>query len=118
MIKSGWPFNGRPGTTALSKVFCGKSIEGLKSHYDQGKLIIPHDLTGLHQSSGFERWVDHLVARDWVVYCKRPFAGPKKVVRYVGRYTHRVAISNQRIMSIGEDRFSFSIRITKPVHIA
>jgi len=94
---------------ALSQVFRGKFIEGLKKTYYDGKLMIPTDLEEIKEEGRFEKWVDELVSRDWVVYCKRPFGDAEQVVRYVGRYTHRVAISNQRIISIagGEIRFRY-----------
>ena len=55
----------------------------------------------------FECWIDRLVARNWVVYCKKPFKSAQSMVRYVGRYTHRVAISNNRIIDIKEGNIQF-----------
>jgi len=94
---------------ALSKVFRGKFIEGLKKAYYRDKLVIPDELNHLKQADEFEKWVDELVARNWVVYAKPPFAGPEELVNYIGRYTHRVAISNHRLLSIanGEIRFQY-----------
>ena len=85
---------------ALSKVFRGKFIKRLKAAYYDGSLSIPSDLKHLEDPNRFERWVDDLVARNWVVFSKPPFKTPEKVVRYIGRYTHKVAISNHRILSI------------------
>jgi hypothetical protein len=56
------------------------------------------------------RWIDRLVNRNWVVYCKRPFADAEQVVRYVGRYTHRVAISNSRILDIADGHVHFKYK--------
>jgi hypothetical protein len=94
---------------ALSKVFRGKFIEGLKKTYYAGKLVSPYDKQELNKPHKFERWLDHLVSRNWVVNSKPPFSGPEEVVRYIGRYTHRIAISNSRILSIenGQIRFSY-----------
>jgi hypothetical protein len=94
---------------ALSKVFRGKFIEGLKRAYYDGAMSIPDDLMHLGQDGEFEKWVDELAGRNWVVYCKPPFGSAEQVVQYVGRYTHRVAISNRRLVSIdgGEVRFRY-----------
>ena len=83
---------------ALSKVFRGKFIEGLKAAHTSGELRFPPDELHLKEKYQFERWIDRLVARKWVVYCKRPFKDPEHVLNYIGKYTHRVAISNQRII--------------------
>ena len=92
---------------ALSKTFRGKFIEGLKGAYYDGKLTLPYGLSDLAQADKFERWIDRMVAKEWVVYCKPPFSGSEDVVRYIGRYTHRVAISNHRLISIDNGRVHF-----------
>jgi len=92
---------------ALSKVFRGKFIEGLKKAYYDGKVVIPPDLSEIERGDLFEQWVDDLVNRDWVVYCKPPFGDAEQVIRYIGRYTHRVAISNSRIIGIKDGRVHF-----------
>jgi len=93
----------------LSKVFCGKFIAGLKQAYEDGELEFPGQLAALEEKEAFEAWLDALVSKNWVVYAKAPFSGPLQVLRYVSRYTHRVAISNSRIVSIedGVIRFSY-----------
>ncbi len=58
----------------------------------------------------FTALLDQLYRTDWVVYSKRPFAGPERVFRYLGRYTHRVAISNQRIQHIDQDAIRFATK--------
>ncbi len=95
--------------SALSKVFRGKFVAGLKHAYLKGLLVLPDGLKHLSARNRFEEWMDALVARNWVVYAKPPFKTPEKVVRYIGRYTHKVAISNQRIISIdkGIVRFAY-----------
>lgn len=92
---------------ALSEMFRGKYIEGLKKAYYTGELSIPDELAHIVKAEEFEKWVDKLVARNWVVYCKPPFGSPEQVVRYVGRYTHRVAISNRRLISTEDARIRF-----------
>jgi len=92
---------------ALSQVFRGKFIEGLKKAHADGRLVLPTGLRHLKNAGQFENFVDALVARNWVVFAKRPFAGPEKVVRYIGRYTHRIAISNRRLIKIEDDRVYF-----------
>jgi len=94
---------------ALSKVFRGKFIQGLKTAFYDNQLTFPDDYVHLKDSRNFESWLDTLVAQDWVVYTKRPFAGPEEIVRYIGRYTHRVAISNARLISMkdGHVRFKY-----------
>jgi hypothetical protein len=92
---------------ALSKVFRGKFIEGLKAAYYQRKLVIPDDYSELSRPDLFEHWINDLVSCQWVVYCKPPLADAEKIVRYLGRYTHRVAISNRRIFGIKNGRIYF-----------
>ncbi|MDD2389004.1 MAG: IS91 family transposase [Desulfobacterales bacterium] len=92
---------------ALSKVFRGKFIEGLKTAYADKKIVFPDDLSHLREKFHFERWIDDLVCRNWIVYCKTPFRDAEQVVRYIGRYTHRVAISNQRIIDVNNGRVLF-----------
>jgi len=95
---------------ALSMVFRGKFIEGLKNAYANGRLVLPTGLRHLKNAGQFESFVDALVARNWVVYAKRPFAGPEKVVRYIGRYTHRIAISNSRLTKIEDEQVFFNYK--------
>ena len=94
---------------ALSQVFRGKFIEGLKAAYYKGKLVFPDEFKYLEEPRHFEAWIDELVARDWVVFSKPPFSTPDEVVKYIGRYTHRVAIGNSRLISLedGQVRFKY-----------
>jgi len=95
---------------AVSKVFRGKFIQGLKKAYHDGDLIIPDGNEELRTPYKFEQHIDRMVGRRWVVHTKAPFAGPEEVVRYIGRYTHRVAISNHRILSAENGRITFSYK--------
>ncbi len=95
---------------ALSEVFTGKFIEGLKQAYYDGKLTIPDDVEYLKDELEFDNWVNRLVSKKWVVYCKSPLKSAEDVVKYIGRYTHRVAISNYRLISIDNGEICFSYK--------
>lgn len=95
---------------AVAHVFRGKFIAGLKQAYANGALAFPGELEKLAKKEAFEGWLDELVSKNWVVYVKAPFGGPASVVKYVSRYTHRVAISNQRILSIDDGVIRFSYK--------
>jgi len=97
---------------ALMRVFRGKFIHGLKKAYYAGDLILTADMR-IDHATAFEMWVDHLVRRNWNVNSRPPFAGPEAVVRYIGRYTHRVAISNHRILSIDDGLIRFAYKDNK-----
>ena len=84
----------------LSRVFRGKFIAGLKRAWAGGRLTPP-------ARTSLERLLDQVVRHDWVVYAKRPFGGPRQVLKYLARYTHRVAISNQRLISLRDGRVTF-----------
>ena len=92
---------------ALARVFRGKYLAGLQQAFDRGGLRFAGSLAGLVEPGAFQAFVGSLRATDWVVYAKPPFAGPAQVLEYLGRYTHRVAISNDRLVSVedGEVRF-------------
>jgi hypothetical protein len=89
---------------ALSLVFRAKFIEGLHECADNGRLAFPQ------QPDALDILVERLWSVDWVVYCKPPFAGPEKVLDYLSRYTHRVAISNHRLVDVAEGRVTFRYR--------
>ena len=98
---------------ALSEVFRGKFIEGLKKHYYSGQLTVPSDMKELNTPEGFEKQLDVLVKKSWRVYSKPPFSGPEEVVRYIGRYSHRTAISDSRILSFENGQVTFSYKDNK-----
>jgi hypothetical protein len=75
--------------------------------FDAGKLQFFGALEPLQKRPAFTRHLANLKERDWVVYAKAPFAGPEQVLDYVGRYTHRVAISNNRLLDIENDQVRF-----------
>ena len=95
---------------ALSKVFRAKYIETLHQLLDQNELDLPPPLSGLTTTEGRRRWLRLLRRKAWVVYSKAPFAGPQKLLDYLGRYTHRVAISNHRLLSCDDGQVRFTYR--------
>uniref|UniRef100_UPI0036F26C33 IS91 family transposase n=1 Tax=Rhizobium laguerreae TaxID=1076926 RepID=UPI0036F26C33 len=82
-------------------------LEELKQAYDLGQLRFFGDIADLADQVAFNRTLKAARRIDWVVYAKPPFAGPQQVLAYLGRYTHRIAISNSRLVSIDGDRVSF-----------
>lgn len=94
----------------LSRVFRGKFLHHLKVLYKAGKLEFPGQIAPLADSAAFGDMVKPLYEKEWVVYCKEPFKSPGHVIRYLGRYTHRIAISNQRIISTDNGQVAFRWR--------
>jgi ssDNA-binding Zn-finger/Zn-ribbon topoisomerase 1 len=95
---------------ALSKVFRGKFIQGLKELYYKNELNIPDSMDELCTPEGFEKQVNTLVKQSWKVYSKPPFSGPEEAVRYIGRYTHRTAVSDSRIRRFENGEVTFPYR--------
>jgi len=91
----------------LSRVFRGKFIALLKQAFASGELGFHGRLKPLSDAAAFEGLLNKAVRHDWVVYAKRPFTSPNCVLKYLARYTHRVAISNQRLVKLGEGQVSF-----------
>jgi hypothetical protein len=85
---------------ALSIVFRAKYLEGLHRAFEHGDLAFAAGTAPLADRARFAAFVAPLRAMSWVVYAKRPFAGPAQVLQYLGRYTHRIAISNARLISL------------------
>jgi hypothetical protein len=94
----------------LRRVFRGKFVAGLRQAFQEGQLNFHGDLTRLAQPKLFAAWLRLLFRKDWVVYSKPPFGGPEYVLQYLGRYTHRVAISNHRLVSFAEGTVTFRWR--------
>ena len=91
----------------LSKVFRGKFVAGLKCAHRQGRLIFAGSIEPLAEGKCFAAFLRTLFRQDWVVYAKPAFGGPEQVLRYLGRYTHRVAISNHRLVSFDGNNVTF-----------
>jgi hypothetical protein len=94
----------------LRRVFRGKFVAGLKQAFQNGRLSFHGNLAPLAQSKIFAAWLRPLFRKDWVVYAKPPFGGPEYVLQYLGRYTHRVAISNHRLVSFAGGKVTFRWR--------
>ena len=88
----------------MSRLFRGKFLAGLRALFAAGKLTLPGVLAEL---PAFNAWLSPLYEKDWVVYAKPPFGGPEQVLKYLARYTHRVAISNHRLTKLEAGRVTF-----------
>jgi len=97
----------------LSCLFRKKLLAFLKVAFAQGKLQFSGQLAGLADPATFHSWLDQQGKPKWVVYAKPPLDGPQHVLQYLARYTHRVAISNGRLVSLADDRVSFRWRDSK-----
>ena len=94
----------------LREIFRGKFVDALKQAFQNGQLRFEGDLKLLAQPKIFAAWLRPLYRQDWLVYLKRPFGGPEYVLHYLGRYTHRVAISNHRLVSLTDGQVTFHWR--------
>jgi hypothetical protein len=101
----------RPGfflpVRVLSRLFRRLFLEKLQTAFDAGRLALFGVLARLADGVAFTRCLAELRRIEWVVYAKRPFAGPAAMLAYLGRYTHRVAIANSRLVALTDDRVSF-----------
>jgi hypothetical protein len=101
----------RPGfflpVRVLSRLFRRRFLEELVAVHRRGQLRFFGDYVPLADPAVFAQWLAPLRACEWVVYAKRPFAGPEAVLAYLSRYTHRVAISNQRLVALDERNVTF-----------
>jgi Putative transposase/Transposase zinc-binding domain len=94
----------------LSPVFRGKFLSALEQAFQKHKLTLAGQLSPLQSPPAFAALLRTAAQRNWVVYAKRPFAGPAQVLTYLSRYTHRVAIANSRLLGMADDRVSFRWR--------
>jgi len=101
----------RPGfflpVRVLSRLFRRRFLEELQRLHDGGELRFFGEHAALANAAAFKAWLTPLRECEWVVYAKRPFAGPQAVLAYLSRYTHRVAISNSRLLSMDERGVAF-----------
>jgi predicted Zn-ribbon and HTH transcriptional regulator len=91
----------------LGALFRGKFLDGLLRRFAAGDLVFGPGCTELAVPEHFRCFVDRRYAEDWVVYAKPPFAGPEHVYQYLGRYTHRVGLSNQRLLHLDDRGVTF-----------
>jgi Putative transposase/Transposase zinc-binding domain len=101
----------RPGfflpVRVLSRFFRRRFLELLEEAFDRGKLEFFSTLEELRERESFRHYLDPVRQKEWIVYAKAPFAGPEQVLDYVGRYTHRVAISNNRLLDLDDGHVTF-----------
>jgi hypothetical protein len=97
----------------LSRMFRGKFLALLRDAFADGKLQFHGSLAALREPAGFHAWLRPLRDVEWVVFAKPPFGGPEHVLKYLARYTHRVAISNGRLLSLENGRVTFRWRDSK-----
>jgi hypothetical protein len=91
----------------LSSVFRAKFAEGLRRAHRRAELRFCASTNNLRAPKRFDAFIDSLFNKDWIVYAKPEFGGPSQVLRYIGRYTHRVAISNHRLLSFESGQVTF-----------
>ena len=96
--------------TSLAKAFKKRYLKLLVNAYFKDKLIFTQKTAALKSKQAFQQLINSVFKKRWIAYAKRPFAGPQQVLEYLGRYTHRVAISNHRIISIDNRRVTFTYR--------
>ncbi len=101
---------------ALAKLFRIKYLKGLEQAYERGDLGFGGQTTPLSEAKAFKSFVRTLQKQDWVVYAKPPFGSPNKVIDYLGRYTHRVAISHHRLVAFEQGQISFRWRDSRDCH--
>ncbi|MBV9723839.1 MAG: IS91 family transposase [Gammaproteobacteria bacterium] len=94
----------------LSDLFRGRMLAKLVAAHKAGQLQFFGNHARLAERKAFKAYLAPLRKADWVVYAKEPFAGPEQVLRYLSRYTHRIAISNRRLVSVGENGVSFKYK--------
>ena len=94
----------------LRRVFRGKFVDALKQAFADGQLGFYGNLRLLANPKAFAAFLRPLFRHHWMVYCKPPFGSPLHVLRYLGRYTHRVAISNHRLVGLQDDQVTFRWR--------
>jgi len=101
----------RPGfflpVRVLSRVFRGKFLSSLRAALDRGRLAFHGQLSPLADAGQFQRRLADSARTEWVVYAKPPFGGPGRVLKYLARYTHRVAISNRRLVALEDGEVTF-----------
>lgn len=94
----------------LSKRFRRHYLHGVQALFERDQLDLPPQLAALSEAAPRRRWLRRCRKKDWVVYSKQPFSGPRKLVDYLSRYTHRVAISNHRLLSCEDGQVRFAYR--------
>lgn len=100
----------------LSRIFRGKFLKLLKAAHRRGELTLAGRLQPYDSPLTFNSWLSTLYAKDWVVYAKPPWKGPEYALKYLARYTHRVAIANSRLQSINDGQVTFTYKDYRHQH--
>jgi hypothetical protein len=104
----------RPGfflpVRVLGAVYRGKFLAWLRAAFAAGQVQFHGRLAALAEPAAFHAWLQPLYAKPWVVYSKPPFAGPEVVLKYLARYTHRVALSNRRLLGVADGEVTFAYK--------
>ncbi len=98
------------GVKPLAKEFKKRYLRKLEKAYEQEKLCFHGKASAFANKQKFMRLIDTLWDKEWITYSKKPFGGPEQVLEYLGRYSHRIGITNNRILSIEEGEITFSYR--------
>ena len=102
----------------LSRLFRGKFLDRLRLLYERGRLDLCGQCASLAAPPAFQQFLDNLYRQEWVVYAKRPFGGPEQVYKYLGRYTHRVGLSNQRLVAFDGQQVCFRTKNGKTITLS
>ena len=92
----------------LSRVFRGKYLAAVRAAHEQGQLQFAASMSALAAPTSWRSWIRVLYQKEWVVYVKEPFGGPEQVLKYLTGYTHRVALSNHRLVKLENGRVTFT----------
>jgi hypothetical protein len=101
---------------ALSRLFRGKMLAAVRAAYEAGALLFPGRIVDLEPPRAFRKLLTSLYEQEWVVYCKPPFGSPEQTLEYLARYTHRVAISNDRLVRCEDGQVTFRYRDSADDH--
>jgi len=94
----------------LGSLFRGKLLDAIERLHRGGHLRLPGSLGALRDRQSWNAWLGRIYAKNWVVYCKPPFEGVDSVYAYLGRYTHRIGLSNRRLLHVTDERVTFATR--------
>ena len=100
---------------AMGALLRGKMLAALREAHRRAEIVLPQRRGEPLDPEAFDRLLARLYRVNWVAYCKRPFGGPEQVIRYLGRYTHRVGISNERLVSMDEGKVTFRTKAGKSI---
>lgn len=94
----------------ISKLFRGKFLDAFNELYTKNKIVFPQNLLHLKDQKEFNEFKDLLYKKEWIPHIKETFKGAKNVIEYLGKYTHRIAISNSRIVKIADEGITFKVK--------